>query len=248
MALGAATMIALGLARGIAAAPPAVVGVGRAVRVRSRRLGIGHQHRDVRDHDRDLAAVFALARLPHGARWAVLALGLAAAAVTVVRLNANELLDSFGRDATFTGRTDIWSLVIECISRRPGWATATTRFGCPKAVRRICRRDCSSCCFTPTSACCNSLGLDIGLVGVALFGIAFVAALWQTGLWPSAVATSRAVWPLAALVYFVSGSFTEANIAQYYNRMNWVVFSSSPCSTHTFAGRSRVSSAAATRA
>ena len=158
--------------------------------------------------------LFALARLPHGARWAALVVGLAFSAVTVVRLNAGELLDSFGRDATLTGRTDIWSLVIECISRRPWLGYGYNSFwrvegGSPYLPPGLE--------FAPFHAHNGllQLALDIGLVGVALFMIALVAALVRAGRLAIGGRDIQAVWPLAALVYFIAGSFTEANIAQY---------------------------------
>jgi O-antigen ligase len=65
--------------------------------------------------------------------------------------------------------------------------------------------------------------LDVGFVGTGLFLFVLAFGLWRAWKFAWGQHDITRLWPLVAMIYFIAGNITEANIAKY-NEMNWVIF------------------------
>jgi O-antigen ligase len=65
--------------------------------------------------------------------------------------------------------------------------------------------------------------LDVGFVGTGLFLFVLAFGLWRACKFVRGQHDITRLWPLIAMIYFIAGNITEANIAKY-NEMNWVIF------------------------
>ena len=134
----------------------------------------------------------------------------------------DELFGLIGKDATFTGRTDIWSELIRAIKEKPimGYGYGTfweDPLGPSYHVREALQWG------VPTAH--NGwfeTWLSSGLVGVALFGVLYIITL--------VLAFDRikrggveAYWAILAVLMFAMFSMSESTILQQ-NDLSWVIF------------------------
>jgi O-antigen ligase len=168
-------------------------------------------------------ALFALRRFPLGRRVAPFAATGVGLGLVLIALNFSAVVSALGRDAKLSGRTDIWPLVIEAIEKRPllgyGYDTFWLPDGSAAAYLPVLLD------WTPFHAHNGllELALDAGLTGVCLFLVALVLAIRRTSALASRGRELFEVWPFIAVLYFILGNITEANIAKF-NGMNWVLF------------------------
>lgn len=143
--------------------------------------------------------------------WAAFA-PLLAMVILLVAANYSTLLEAVGRDATLTGRTTLWSAVVDDINERPV-------FGYGYSVFWLAHNPDSANVVTATHwNAPNShngyldLCIDLGLVGLLLFLCGFGVA------WRRAVKlfkernTSASKWPLIFLLFFIFYNVTESNL------------------------------------
>jgi exopolysaccharide production protein ExoQ len=124
--------------------------------------------------------------------------------------NAAMLLGSIGKDPSLTGRTDIWIYIVEMIWRQPwlgyGYSAFWNDWDSPGAYVWYSAK------WIPPNAHNGflDLWLELGLVGILLFGIGF----WQTVLrglaWLRVDKSWDSFWPLLCLTYLILSNLSES--------------------------------------
>ncbi|MDJ0921513.1 MAG: O-antigen ligase [Henriciella sp.] len=131
------------------------------------------------------------------------------------------ILSVLGKDATLTGRTDIWSASIEVISERPWLGYGYGAFWAPDSepafwVREVLEWE------SPTA---HNAWLDIaialGLIGLVLFGLNFALTLGRAIR--LAVTTWTGVLALGLCCQFLLFSLSESNALQQ-NSITWIIY------------------------
>jgi exopolysaccharide production protein ExoQ len=149
------------------------------------------------------------------------------AGASVVIADRDAVLSVLGKDATLTGRTVLWSAVVERIEERPllgyGYSAFWEATGVQsEQVRTAVGWD------TPHSH--NGLldvWLDLGLIGVLALLAAYVVALKRAWTALRASIQLDGVWAMTFLVMLFLGNTTESSIAQSF--LIWVVFVAVAC-------------------
>lgn len=164
-------------------------------------------------------------RVSLGAVACFVLLGVGAIAVFVSWAAAgdqNPILEFSGRDATLTGRTQIWSNVLTAILARPlGYGYDV--FWDPGGS--FLQYNPGTATWRPFHAHDGylELSLDLGLIGLALMLALLVQALRASWRLAVELFTLDRACPLAAIVFFITLNVTEAYIAKY-NDFDWIIF------------------------
>lgn len=145
--------------------------------------------------------------------------------VTVIVSNAENIFNSFGRDATISGRTLIWPLLINKIQERPWLGYGYDTFwkgGWEGEVADIWRALIAG--FEPPHAHNGFLEicLDIGFVGLAIFVVWFVFSCLRSLVWLHQNQTIEGIAPIILLIHILLLSLTES----YFMRGNiyWLIY------------------------
>src|SRR5262249_21893292 len=130
---------------------------------------------------------------------AVFALMAIAIAVGWLITSPDQAASALGKDATLTGRTALWYLVADAIAYRPwfGYGYGAFWLGATGESASIW----SALSWQPAEAHNGflDLGLQLGLVGVALFLTGFGTAVWRAIGVIRRTDTLYALWPIACL-------------------------------------------------
>jgi exopolysaccharide production protein ExoQ len=157
--------------------------------------------------------------------WSLLAmLTVLTIPIGLVWANPEQFLTLIGEDATLTGRTTIWAIVIDTISQRPvlgyGYEAFWRGLHGPSAVLYYVDQ------ITAAHAHNGILELwtALGFVGVVIF----VCGLWLNFLraitYLHSDTSAESYWPAAYLMTMVLVNIAESNILQY-NDSKWVLYS-----------------------
>jgi exopolysaccharide production protein ExoQ len=182
-----------------------------------------------------VAAVLALARLillrsralasAKPALVAAAVLSAATVAAMTFGIGADQAFGVFGKDATLTGRTELWEVALEAIGERPALGYGYDIF------------------FNPATAtgqnAIRALSWDVNIyyahngfleaaLGLGLVGLLSVLTALLVGIRRAWVHFRRgrdlfSVWPLLVMIYTLLTNITEAGIARV-NDLNWIVF------------------------
>jgi exopolysaccharide production protein ExoQ len=136
-----------------------------------------------------------------------------------------------GKDATLTGRTELWPAVSRMIGQHPLWGYGYSgfwngRLSDAALVWRSVRWE------VPHSH--NGyldLGLDLGLVGLALFLIGFSVALVRSLVWIRTVTTVDQIWPTTYLAYYTLSNLTESSLLAQ-NNVAWIIYVATVLTLH----------------
>jgi len=151
----------------------------------------------------------------------------ASAGATVLIANREAVLSVLGKDATLTGRTVLWSTVVERIEERPLLGYGYGAFWNTKGVLREQVRTAVGW-DTPHSH--NGLldeWLDLGLVGVLLVLGAYVLALKRAWVELRSEGGIDGLWAMSFLIMLFLGNTTESSIAQ--SLLIWTLFVAVAC-------------------
>lgn len=123
--------------------------------------------------------------------------------------NQSAVLKLLGKDATLTGRTEIWAAVAKCIAHRPWFGYGLGAFW--RDWRAPCAHVWEVVDWEPPHSHNGLLDfwIDFGLVGVLLFGIGFLVALGRALLLARRNKTASGLWPLAYLIFLLYFNVTE---------------------------------------
>ncbi|MEM5518201.1 O-antigen ligase [Henriciella sp. AS95] len=146
---------------------------------------------------------------------------LVGAFATVMVVEPGLVFQLLGRDATLTGRTDIWAVLIDAIGQRPlfgyGYAAFWGAESQPAYMVRLATE-----WLVPTAH--NGwleTALSIGLVGLAGFAICYLVMLWRSVL--LAFRSWNGVFACGVALQFLLFSLSES-IALQQNAIVWVTF------------------------
>lgn len=143
--------------------------------------------------------------------------------------HAQTVLRLIGRDPTLTGRTVLWTTVLEMIGQRPALGYGYSAFwrgaeGPSGLVWRAVQWE------TPHSH--NGfldLALALGMVGVATFAVLLVAALVRAIREVRSSPEPSAVWPVLFISFFMLYNVTESALL-IQNDYLWLLFVAAACS------------------
>ncbi|WP_293101884.1 O-antigen ligase, partial [Moorena sp. SIO3I6] len=139
--------------------------------------------------------------------------------------NADALLGAIGKDATLTGRTELWPFVLDMINKQPwlgyGYGSFWNGFNGESAYvwRAV---------LWPAPNAHNGLldlWLALGILGVSIYLIGFSFSLLRAIAWLRVSKTSENLWPLLFLTYTVLANITETSV-MIQNNIFWVLYTS----------------------
>jgi exopolysaccharide production protein ExoQ len=142
-----------------------------------------------------------------------------------------------GRDATLSGRTDIWRNVLPFVLERPllGWGYAAFWRGIQGEAFRVV----AAVRFIVIHAHNGFLEiwLELGLVGLAFFLLSYLRA-WRK-LWPvlRTGQIDRAIW-MVFVLFLVAAYDLDENTLLLYNGVFWVLYVSTVANIELFAKES----------
>ncbi|MET4697550.1 exopolysaccharide production protein ExoQ [Constrictibacter sp. MBR-5] len=149
---------------------------------------------------------------------------VSAAVLTIsLALDADAVFQMIGRDASMTGRTDIWGPLWERLSTRPWLGFGYSAFwhdpeGPAWAIRRAVQWDVPS-----AHNGWVELWLDVGIGGVVLFGVGFLVATARAVAGAFREVGTETLWTLVFLTLFLLFSISESSIARQ-NNLVWVMY------------------------
>lgn len=149
---------------------------------------------------------------------------------TLLLANAETILAAFGRDLTFTGRTELWAAVFNKIWERPwlgygytgfwqGWAGASGEvwsavgWEAPSSHNGLL-----------------DLWLDLGLLGLSAFILSFIATCLRSVTWVRLTKTAEGMWPLAYLTFLFLANITDSSL--FKQNFLWLMYVVITMSTH----------------
>ncbi len=120
------------------------------------------------------------------------------------------LFNAIGKDATLTGRTDLWLLLWNMICKRPwfGYGYGAFWHGFDSASAEVWY----VADWHPPNAHNGflDLWLSLGILGLFIFILGFLKTLYQAFIWLRSSKTSDGFWPLMFIVYFILSNLTES--------------------------------------
>ncbi len=168
--------------------------------------------------------------------------GLAIASAMVVLLGAlvwlnfELLLGGVGRDASLTGRTDLWDLVISKIKLQPWFGYGYVAFwadpnGPASDVWAILRWKAPN-----AHSGLLELMLGIGVLGMLTFALAYIVTFVKALQRTRGEFSGEAIWIQLYLCLYLVVSVTESSILER-NSLFWILFVYCMCRVSTFARR-----------
>lgn len=175
-----------------------------------------------------LLRIFRLRRRGSRALIAGIAGVLIVGALLSVVVDIDSMTGLLGRDATLTGRTNIWALALESVADKPllGYGYSAFWNVAPEADRI------SNILHWKVPHAHNGfidLTLQLGLAGLALFLVVYFIAARRAVAFAYSDPGDEAMWPLAYLAFIVLYQVTESTIF-VGNTILWMVYVSTVCS------------------
>lgn len=142
--------------------------------------------------------------------------------------NAETVLTALGKDPTLTGRTSLWSSLLEVIKLRPWfgygyegfwqsygeqWSVSYTGWQAGHAHNGFLE-----------------LGLGLGLFGLLLFALGFFGAFLRAVSWTQTIDAQQTIWPLLYLTFFLLSNLSYTTLLQQ-NSLWWVLYVATTLST-----------------
>ncbi|MEM9572613.1 MAG: O-antigen ligase family protein [Pseudomonadota bacterium] len=144
------------------------------------------------------------------------------AAAGAVFLIAPELVfQLLGRDATLTGRTDIWLILVENISQKPLLGYGYGAFWGPDSVPGNWLREALQWDAPTAHNGWLEVTIALGLTGLALLALDFLMTVWRAML--AAIDTWTGVFALAFCAQFFLFSLSESASLQQ-NSIVWLIY------------------------
>jgi exopolysaccharide production protein ExoQ len=136
--------------------------------------------------------------------------------------NANQLVGSFGKDLTLTGRTNFWPLVLDKIWENPilGYGFGAFWRGLEGPSAYVWN---ASSFKTPNAH--NGyldLLLELGLVGLLVHIASFVVAFGKSLAYVRNIQTPDSFWPTLLFCYIVLSNLTESSL-MVQNNFLWLI-------------------------
>jgi exopolysaccharide production protein ExoQ len=163
-------------------------------------------------------------RLSYGLMVPVLSAVSLFGIMTYILFSANSaaLFEILGKDATLTGRTDLWLYVIDKIQENPwlgyGYGAFWQGFDGPSAYVWLAQ---------PFSAVHPHNGylelmIDVGLIGFAIYAFVFLIGLQRAFSYARNITTADGLWPAVYLIFILAVNSAESGLVQD-STFNYVV-------------------------
>jgi O-antigen ligase len=126
--------------------------------------------------------------------------------------NLEEILGAFGRDLTLTGRTDLWVASLEKITQHPWLGYGLTGFwrGLSGESGDISQQ--LGWLVPHSHNGFFDLTLDLGLVGLAVFAVGFLASFFHAIAFVRKTRTAEGLLPIVYLTFLVLYNLTESSL------------------------------------
>jgi exopolysaccharide production protein ExoQ len=140
--------------------------------------------------------------------------------------NADTFAAAFGKDLTFSGRTELWTAVLDEIWQKPwlgyGYRAYWRGFTGPSAVIW------SKLPWLPPHSHNGALDvwLELGLLGLLVFTAGFVALCLQSISWTRHSRVSTALFPILYLTFVALSNLTESSLL--VPNIFWILYISLP--------------------
>jgi exopolysaccharide production protein ExoQ len=137
--------------------------------------------------------------------------------------NTTSLLGSIGKDATLTGRTDLWPAVLDKIWQRPWFGYGYSGFwGNWESESEYVWRVTS---WDPPNAHNGMLDiwLDLGLLGLSIYLAGLLSGLGRGIAYLRHSRTAEAFWPIMYIMYFWFSNQTESGFLRQ-NEIYWLFY------------------------
>ncbi|MEH2089266.1 O-antigen ligase family protein [Nostoc sp.] len=137
--------------------------------------------------------------------------------------DADILFSAIGKDATLTGRTELWPLVIDMIWKHPwlgyGYGGFWQGWNGESAYVWLAAG------WTPSHPHNGYLALclDLGFLGLGVFFLGFWRSYLQGFAWVRSSKTAFDIWPLIHMTFIVLSSLTESNLMES-NSLTWILY------------------------
>lgn len=140
-----------------------------------------------------------------------------------LKVNAEVLFSSLGKDTSLTGRGDLWPLVLEMIWKQPwlGYGYGGFWNGLEGESGYIWY----AAGWSPTHPHQGflALWLDLGLLGLSIFLLGLGRSFLTTLVWVRLSKKIEGLWPITHLTYLVLFNFTETGLLES-NGFNWILY------------------------
>jgi exopolysaccharide production protein ExoQ len=149
---------------------------------------------------------------------------LLATIVALAVANYETLVLSLGRDLTFTGRTDIWAVLLDKVAKRPWlgygfrafWAGGAQGEAVDLMYRNNYLVDTAHNGFL-------DIALELGLVGLGIFLLS-LSLNFRRGLqWVQKNASPEGLYPTFVMMYWLMYNLSESTLPDGYN-ISWVMY------------------------
>lgn len=141
----------------------------------------------------------------------------------IVLASVETVLESAGKDLTLSGRTDLWGLVLDMIQLRPwlGYGFGGFWRGWNGASAYIWTAE----WWLPMHSHNGylNLWLDLGLVGLMIFGFSFLMVLRRAIIWVRSTNSPEYLMPLSFLTFMLLYNLTESVIL-LQNTIFWILY------------------------
>lgn len=145
--------------------------------------------------------------------------------------NLEPILGAFGRDITLTGRTQLWSVVVEAIQKRPWLGHGYSAFwlGWDSPAAQVW----TAIGWQPEYSHNGylELALELGLLGIFVFGIDYLLNFLRAIIFAAATNNAAGIFPLAFLTYFLPLNITDSSVMRQ-NSLVWLLYISLTFSIH----------------
>ena len=137
--------------------------------------------------------------------------------------NANSILGTIGKDATLTGRTNMWPYIIDMIAKEPwlgyGYSAFWGDWNSPGATVWYAAK------WTPPNAHNGllDLWLALGLVGVLAFAIGLGIVVVRGLRWFRLDQSWSSFWPILCPTYLILANVSESFFLNF-NDLFWVLY------------------------
>ena len=161
---------------------------------------------------------------------------LACGCVAALLLTSSEgVLAALGRDPTLTGRTELWSAVLEMIRQRPwlGYGFQAFWLGWMGESSHVLLWMAGTEGNYSYAAADNGyleLALSLGLLGVSLYLFAFLRTFFRAVRWARITKTAEGLWPLMLLTFLLIYNLSESVILAH-NSVLWILYVAAQLST-----------------
>lgn len=152
--------------------------------------------------------------------------------VALIARYTGTILSTLGRNPTLTGRTELWSALLDMIQAHPwlGYGYSAFWLGWEGPSAQIWLRTGSE-----VPAADNSyleLLLSVGYVGLILFVLGFVMVFARTVSYALRTRRAEGLWPLLFVTFLLFYSFTES-VFLIQNDLFWILYVATALSTFT---------------